>query len=173
MKKLLPYILISAFLLPIWAHAATVPATVPGTVKASDTVTQTSAVQPISPDSTILNTQLLDGKPLSVQKTVLKAALTDILNRFTTLSAQTQQTINQINASGLTTDQPQDQLIAANASLAKAKLDIDKLSTQSTIDDLKYSVKVAEDELHTSRVDLLQSLASLQATLPTLDSVNQ
>jgi hypothetical protein len=170
MKRLLPYILISAFLFPAFGHASAAPITQP---KVADVTTQTPSVQPISPDSTILDTDSLDGKPLSVQKTVLAGALTDILNRLSGLSSQTQLTINQINASGLTTDQAQTDIINANFSLAKAKTDIDKIASQPTLDDMNYGIKLAEDELHTGRVGILQSLIDLQASLPGLDSANQ
>jgi hypothetical protein len=169
MKRFLPFILISALLFPAFSHAAAVLPT----VKAADAGTQTAAVQPINPDPAYLNTTPLDGKPLSVQKTTLEAALTDIMTRLNALSTQTQVTINQINASGITTNDAQNSLIAANNSLAKAKIDIEKIDDQQTVDDMKYGVKVSEDDLHAARIGILASLASLQAGLPALDSANQ
>jgi len=164
MKKVLSFILITAFLFPSMGQAASAPATT------QSTGVQTSAVDPLD-----INNPILQGKSLAAKKKVVQTGLNDIFNRLTDLAAQTQIAINQLNTSGTATDEAQKAIIAANASLAKAKIDIDAFSgitvsaTKSgplTLSTLKYTANTAENTLNEAKKHLIESLNSLKASLP-------
>jgi hypothetical protein len=147
MNKIFSYILIAVLLFPVFgqAFAATAPITTTGT--------PAPQVTPLDPKAVV-------------------AALKDIYTRLNSLSSQTQLAINQLNGSGVITDQAQTDLIGANTILAKAKIAIDKLNPQSSADTFKTSVAITENYLKDGRTTILTSLSDLKAALTTTDSSN-
>jgi stress-induced morphogen len=172
MKRIFTLILIGAFLFPLAGpvSAASQPAT---------TSTVTGSTQSTSVDPVDINNPTLQGKTLADKKKAVSAALQDIFNQITSLSTQTQTTINQLNATGVTTDEAQKDLIAANSTLAKAKIDINAFgginvsSTKNptlTLNTLKYTAITAETTLNAAKAHIIDSLTSLKASLPSIDN---
>ncbi|GEM_PF-2169170 len=109
-------------------------------------------------------------------KKAVTAALQDIFTQLTALSTKTQTTINQLNATGVATDNAQTAIIDANTTLAKAKIDIDAFSTINTsnknpsltLSTLKYTAITAENTLSAAKSHIIDSLTNLKASLPSL-----
>ncbi len=151
--------------MPVFAHAASAPAT-------------TSPAQ----ETTDLNSPSLAGKSLASKKAEVQTALDDIFSRLTGLSSQTQLAINQLNVSGVDTSAAQTDLITANASLNKAKLDIaafsaltisPKLSNSANLDILKTSANTAEASLDDTKSHLIDTLNDLKAVVPDITTDSQ
>ncbi len=173
MKKAYILLLIATFALPAVGYAAS------DSVIA--TVSTKTAVQTAVVETTDINSPLLRGKTLSGKKTAVLTALSDIYSQLIDLSTQTQSAVNQLNANGVVTDDAQTALISANTSLSKAKIDIAAFGDISvgntrfssfTLDSMKNSAATAENSLHDAKNHLLDTLALLKASLPTLDSNN-
>ena len=82
MKKVLAFILISAFLSPVFSYAATASITAP---KPTDTtLTQTTTVSPLTVETTDINTQLHT-----------------LLSTLTDLTKRTQNAADQLNLNGI------------------------------------------------------------------------
>lgn len=144
MKRFFTLILISAFLFPVLGHAAAAP---------------TDAVTPVEGA-----VQTTDTTPLTVSPADINAKFQDILSRFSDLSLQTQTTIDQLSLNGVDTTAAQAALDNAKVVLTKAK---------STITTEKYSRKTVESQISDIKSDMLQSLALLEASLPTLTQPTQ
>jgi len=91
MKKIIPFILIGAFLFPVLGHAAAAPQ-------------QNQAIS-----------------PASMQITETDAGFHDVLAKLSDLAKRTQVAMDQLGANGIDTTDAQTALTAAKASLAKAK----------------------------------------------------
>ena len=146
MKKILPFILIGAFLFPVFGHvfAATAPL---DTSKSTEVTVQTPDIAPLSVGTTDVNTQLHS-----------------ILDRLNNFSIQTQTAIAELNVNGIDTTEAQSSLDGAKVALAKATL---------TLTDQNYSLKNAEEQIQTGKTDILQSLAVLKASLPALNQAGK
>lgn len=169
MKKTLSYTTLyivtalTILVLPVFAHAAATP-----------TTPQTPVV-----DVTDITNPALQGKPLTARKNAVQASLQDILTQLTTISNRTQVAVNQLTLNGLDTTKAQTDLLYTNASLTKAKIDIEafsnvtispKASPSATLDILKNSANTAENSLADTKKHLIDTLADLKDILPGLDT---
>ncbi len=165
MKKLFSLIVIAGFLFPALGHAAT----------------SSTSTSPVSVAATTdITSPTLQGKTLAAKKKAVEDALNNIYSQLSDLSDQTQTVVNQLNANGITTADTQANLLAANASLAKAKSDIATFATIGTpsgkaagifaADMMKYTAATAETSLHETKTQLIETLTSLEAVLPSLNA---
>ncbi|MDB5188775.1 MAG: hypothetical protein JWM92_373 [Candidatus Nomurabacteria bacterium] len=136
--------LISAFLFPVLGHAAAAPVITPKAI-------ESSAQSPATPPVTIVTTDQ-------------NAIFQGMLSTLTDLAKRTQTAVDQLGANGIDTADAQTALATAKTSLLKAK---------TTLTIPKYSPKLAEAQLHDSKISILQALTALKASLSTLTAPDQ